>query len=176
MSYVSPFAKPSRTKRVLDKRRVRLAGIKHERDNKGDVRRRDRGCRFPLCGCRRLGLRLEARQEVSHDKHKGMGGNPDGDRSVSALMVQLCLHRHQDSRISRHRGTMRARPLTRRGYNGPVIWEADRATIRSIVGPAVRLGFAGEWFELARESAVGRLEALTPAQADVLAILAKMEC
>jgi hypothetical protein len=110
--------------------------VKHERDQKADVRRRDRGCRFPLCGCRRLGLSLEARQEVSHDKHKGIGGNPAGDRSVAALMVQLCLHRHQDSRISRHKGTMRARALTRHGYNGPVIWEADRATIRDIVGPS----------------------------------------
>lgn len=172
MTYISPFLKPSRTKRVLAKRAVRLAGKKHERDEKADVRRRDRGCRFPLCGCRRLGLRLE----VSHDKHKGIGGNPAGDRSVAELMVQLCLHRHQDSRISRHKGTMRARPLTRHGYNGPVIWEADRATIRDIVGSKVKLGFAGEWFELARESSVGRLEALSPAQSEVLAILARMEC
>jgi hypothetical protein len=137
--------------------RAKLDLVNAENTAKAKVRKRDRfQCRFPMCGCRKLKLRLE----VSHDQHKGMGGNPKGDRSVTKLMVLLCVHRHQHGQISRHAGTLEAQPLTQFGYDGPVAWKVKRGSI---------------WFEVARESAPGVLLPLAPRQLWVLEDLAEME-
>lgn len=152
--------KPSRTARRIQATKDQRAIERREDAEKAKVRRRDRACRFPLCGCRKLGLALKARLEVSHHNHKGMGGNRLGDRSVCELMVLLCGHRHQDGAISRHKGTLRAHFLTRHLYDGPVAW-------------AVRIGRT--WVEVARESAPGTLEPLTNAQRELVENLAKME-
>ncbi len=91
-----------------------------EAANKQIVREQDEYCRFPLCGCRRRGDPLH----VSHSRHKGMGGNPAGDRSVPWLMMLLCAWRHREAPISIDRGTLRWRALTSQGSRGPVAWEA----------------------------------------------------
>lgn len=155
MANYSPFWKPSRTARMKAKKEKRAARRKAESDAKADVRRRDRVCRFPLCGCRRLGLRLE----VSHQEHKGAGGNPDGSRSRRSSMILLCTHRHQDGVFSRHKGTLRIRELTPEGTDGPVAFD---------------LLMNGEWRMVARESRPGELEPLTPWQSKVIALLALM--
>lgn len=180
MASVTPMWKTSRTARVKAKLKDKLRIQADEKKNKAQVRRRDRGCRFPMCGCRKLGLKLDARPEVSHDRHKGMGGNPAGDRSLPELMVQLCVHRHQDGPISRHKGTMRAVYLTAEGYNGPVAWEIDIAMYAYLVavqngqrGPSVPK--APVWREVARERKVGVLEPLTADQHETLDILAEMD-
>jgi hypothetical protein len=182
MASVQPMWKTSRTATKKAKLKIKRETKADENKNKAKVRRRDRGCRFPLCGCRKLGLKLDARREVSHDIHKGMGGNPAGDRSTTALMVQLCGHRHQDGRISRHKGTMRARHLTPAGYDGPVAWEIDIAMYAyfvtldngadalSIVMPKTPI-----WREVARERVIGVLEPLTGDQHETLDILAEMD-
>jgi hypothetical protein len=152
--------KPSRTARKLAERKADVALEAHEDVEKAAVRRRDRLCRFPLCGCRKLGLR----REVSHDAHKGMGGNPAGDRSDRRTMVLLCVHRHQHGAVSRHKGTLRAAYLTAKGYEGPVAWWVDLSEV----------GQPPAWLEVARESAPGQLEPLTETQATILETLAKM--
>lgn len=187
MTTFTPNWKASRTKRVREKVQRRWALERAERNNKATVRRRDRGCRFPLCGCKKLGLRLEARPEVSHDKHKAMGGNPAGDRSVPELMVQLCVHRHQDGFISRHKGTMRAVYLDSvRGYNGPVSWQVSREwmlegfkriepTAASCELTERVMWVEAEWITLAHERRPGVLEPLHDWQRELLALLAEME-
>jgi hypothetical protein len=160
------FTKPSATARKMREKKTALDTLQHEIREKGKVRRRDRYCRFPLCGCRALKLRLVARAEVSHQRHKGMGGNPSGDRSLAEGMLLLCVHRHQDGSISRHKGTLRAVPLTAKGMNGPVKWEADASRLWPLAGE--------KWVELARESAVQQLEPLTPKQQVILERLATM--
>lgn len=151
------FPKPSRTARKLAERRVRLKRQGHEDAEKAAVRRRDRACRFPLCGCRRLRLALE----VSHFEHKGSGGNPSGTRSDRRTMVLLCSHRHQHGPISRHKGTLRVRFLTRQGFDGPVAW-------------SVAWGMRSRWYEVAREVSPGVLEVLSDAQKAMLEALAEM--
>lgn len=153
--------KPSRSERKEEERKVRARKISAERNNKVKVRRRDRGCRFPLCGCRKKNFR----SAVSHDVHKGMGSK-DGV-STTELMVELCEHRHQFGRVSRHAGTLRTVHLTDAGYNGPVAWFVDLGVIN-------RWSASKNWFEVAREDAPGRLQPLTATQKAVLEELAKM--
>lgn len=156
--------KPSPTARRIAQRRKRLDAVNAENAKKREAKRRDKHrCRFPLCGCRALRLRIEA----SHDRHKGMGGNPAGDRSEAAGLVTLCLHRHQHGRISIHKGTLRPHFLTSDQFNGPIAWEIDLAELGAkALGPL--------WQEIARERAIQSWD-ITDAQRETLQLLADME-
>lgn len=126
------------------KRRARkAAALKREEDaNKELVRERDRyRCRFPLCPCHNFNLFLE----VSHSEHKGMGGDPSGDRSAPELMILICNWRHRVSRYSIDKKTLRWRPLTADGANGLIAWEARVPWL-----------FGEDWREIARELGPGR--------------------
>lgn len=156
--------KPSRTARRKATVAERLKREQAERAEKAKVRRRDRVCRFPLCGCRRLGLPLE----VSHDQHKGHEG-AQTKRAVSVVsrMVLLCRHRHQDGVISMHHGTLRARPLTAAGYNGPVEWLIDVSSMAT--------SDARRWSVIARERVPGQLEPRSEWQSSILERLQQMD-
>jgi len=107
-----------------------------------------------------------------------MGGNPAGERSSADRMIYLCIHRHQHGAISRHKGTMRARPLTADGTKGPVAWDVDLETLRQRAGRLMitRTAVARDgWLEVARETRVQVLEPLLPWQRSILALLAEME-
>jgi hypothetical protein len=164
-----PTPKPSRTARKKAKRTAVVGRQTTEATNKRAAKKRDgHRCRFPLCGCAKLKLRIES----SHDAHKGMGGNPAGDRSLTSGLMTLCVHRHQDGIISRHKGTLRAVYLTDRGSDGPVAWEIDGgAYLRSVVKHVSGMG----WMEVAREVAVQRLAPLTEQQRSILEDLAGMD-
>lgn len=161
-----PMWKPSRTARKLKEKATRLKRKTYERDNKADVRKRDRSCRFPLCGCRRLGIRLEVSHETAH---KGAGGDPKMQRSAARDMLYLCVHRHQHGRVSRHAGTLKSRYLTPARYDGPIEWLVDTAALDSLKAAI------GSWRMLARESAPGVLEPLTDWQRTTLEKLATMQ-
>ena len=117
--------KPTRSSRIIaqhERRRATRAGEKHA---KLEVRRRDKHCRVPGCGCRLRGLPLE----VAHLHHKGAGGDPTLVRTMPEQMVLVCRQRHQDGVVSLHRGTLRCEPLTEQGCNGPVRWLVDLAAL-----------------------------------------------
>lgn len=162
--------KPCATARKIEKKDTTRKRASAELDHKKTVRRRDKYCRFPLCGCRRLGLTLIARGEVAHTKHKGAGGNPDGDRSAADIMVLLCKHRHQDGIVSMHKGTLKAVYLTEKKMAGPVAWLVDF----SVPGMGGR-SHEPHWKEVARETAVQQLAPLASWQAAVLGKLGGME-
>jgi hypothetical protein len=169
------FPKPSRPARRLDKFQQRQTLVRDEQKNKAIVRRRDRKCRFPLCGCAKLKLRLE----VSHDEHKGMGGDPSGGRSEPDKMILLCVQRHQDGAVSRHHQTLRVRYLTKDGTNGPVAWDVDRSELQGSFlvwteKTVLVCKAKSRWIEVARESAVGVCEPFTPRQREILEQLATM--
>ncbi len=156
--------KPSLAARKKAEKRRRLDRQNHETTEKRKVRRRDNyRCRFPLCGCDRLKLGLEA----SHGQHKGMGGDPKGTRTRADDMVLLCVHRHQSGSYAVHKGTLRWRYLTPEKANGAIAWD--------ILRPEQRLHARTKWIEVARELRLGMLEVLMPRQADFLEGLAKME-
>lgn len=162
------LAKPKKGDgRRARKKRARLRDAA-ERKQKQVCRDRDGGCRFPLCGCRQYGV-----AEVAHLKHKGMGGNPAGDRSVPELMICLCGWRHREGQISMHRETLTWEPLTDQGANGPVRWLVRG---RTLFVPFVETGMLpSEWWELARETAPGTLAPLNDGQRTALNYLARMD-
>ncbi len=159
-----PNWKPSRTARKLAERKTKLERRQKETTAKAAVRRRDQyRCRFPRCGCRTIGLRLE----VGHLRHKGIGGNPLGDRSTPDGMILLCGHRHQHGAVSLHKGTLEPRALTSDGMNGPVAWFVDASALWS--------EHAGEgWILVAVEERVQKVAALTLQQELALERLAEM--
>lgn len=166
---MTPNWKPCATARKKKKFEDDRKAKSNELANKREARRRDgHRCRFPLCGCRRLNLALEARLEVSHQTHKGASGDPTGVRSTPDLLLTLCKHRHQDGGVSRHKGTMRARYLTSDKANGPVAWDVAAR----LVWPNVR---GDHWIEVAREVKVQQLEPLSPKQQVILERLAEMD-
>lgn len=144
-----------------------------EEANKAKVRRRDRGCRFPLCGCRRLGL--SASVEVSHSVHKGSGGDPTGERSDSRLMMNLCRERHRVNPFAIDKGTVGWRPVEKSlGADGPVVWLLDVALLRYYREGGRRPARA-RLVEVARESTAGHLAPLTDDARVWLEHLATME-
>lgn len=158
MTWTEPHWKPSATARKKAALKTRGEAKATEATNKRAAKKRDGyKCRFPLCGCAKLKLRIES----SHDLHKGMGGNPAGDRSETAGLITLCLHRHQHGAISRHAGTLRARHLSpERGNDGPVYWDVDavvleRYAIRVPIGNCISEGDGRLWVNVAREASPG---------------------
>lgn len=149
------------TKQARAKKRRALAAL--EREHKAAVRERDGGCRFPFCGCRAAARPYVL--EVSHQIHKGMGGDPTGERSTSAGMIYLCSWRHKDGPVSIDRGTLRWEALTERGADGPVRW-----ILNSTVNGAYKL----PEFVVATETAVQQIEKPSYIQASVLDALARM--
>jgi hypothetical protein len=149
--------KPARVSEAT-RRRAKHARLKREEMvNKQEVRDRDVLCRFPRCTCFHKNLRLD----VSHSEHKGMGGDPTGERSAPELMVLLCHERHMNARISVDKKTLRWIPLTDDGAKGPIAWEVN-------VGRLSGGALADEWIELARESSRGNLMPLNSRQEAML--------
>lgn len=141
-----------------------------ERENKAHVRRRDVYCRMPLCGCFRFKLSMH----VSHQQHKGMGGNPTGDRSHPDLMLLVCAPRHRENRISIDNGTLRWRAIGRdRDGHVLVAWDVDRRALTHSL--ATLIAHRPDWVEVARESALHRFEPFTPEQKAILQQLAEMK-
>lgn len=158
----SNFKQPRARKiaRVLKRTKLKTA----EDKEKKAVRFRDKVCRFPFCGCRKFGLALH----VAHQKHKGMGGNPKGDRSDPALMVQVCSARHRENIMSIDRGTIRWRALTKDGANGPIAWDVDLQVLTGDIE-------CRRWLEVAREAAVGYPVSYERHTTELLRGLAQME-
>lgn len=159
----------------------REARANREDAKKLEVRLRDRYCRFPLCGCKRFQLALF---EVSHGKHKGMGGNPAEDRSDPETMLLLCDARHKANKFSVDRKTLRWRALTRTGSDGPIVWSIDMRELRGMHAvlkqPLLVLALeaipAGvRWFDLAVETGRHVYEPTSAAQSAILAFLRGMD-
>src|SRR5262245_41830807 len=82
----------------VERFKKRMALKADEDAEKAKVRRRDKRCRFPLCGCGRMQLQLD----VAHSGplgHKKMGGDPDGHTSVSSNLLLVCRARHKELRF-----------------------------------------------------------------------------
>lgn len=170
---LNKLAKPAKGTALRERRKRRRKTKTKETDAKRDVRLRDRYCRFPLCGCKRAGYALH----VSHKVHKGMGGNPAGDRSTADSMVYICAPRHREHVLSIDRGTLRWVALTPMGAEGPIAWEYQPGEVFLPLTNMLmtRLPVRGEWFELARERSIHVYEPLTEVQKGLLKEIARMQ-
>lgn len=151
--------------RTIEKQRRRYLVARQERTNKLTAAARDGfRCRFPFCGCRERGYQ----PEVAHLTHKGMGGDPKGLRSQVDNLITLCGWRHREAPVSLHKGTLKVRPLTTAGTNGPVSWWVNAC---AITGDPCEW-----WFRIVDEERVGVLEPVAlPGPLEMLELLSRME-
>lgn len=105
--------KPAKGTALLERRSNRAKAKTFEASEKAKVRKRDRGCRWPGCDCRKQNIRTE----VAHLHAKGSGGD-HGVRSTADQMIELCVLRHQGS-PSLHSGDLKIEPQTAVGTDGP---------------------------------------------------------
>lgn len=157
----SQFKHDQPNRRVAE-RQDKLKLVTAERRSKEKVRKRDVTCRFPLCGCKAF----RRHTEVSHADHKGMGGDPTGQKSLPEGLILLCPFRHKENRISVDRGTLRIVPNTDARLAGPCTFYVQQS--------AVLPGAADRWVEVGRETARHVFEPFTPAQKAILTKLAGM--
>lgn len=172
VAFATNFKPAKGTAKKARRKRSRKAAAK-ERGHKQEARDRDLRCRFPLCGCTRLGHTLH----VSHAQHKGLGGNPAGDRSVPEKLVYLCRMRHREGRISIDQRTLRWRALTAAGANGPIAWDLDGSALQpfgTVTTEAPDVFLPHGWIEVARETAPGELAPLEDWQRRTLVNLSAM--
>ena len=137
------------------------------------VRREDRYCRFPLCGCGKLKLPLDV-AHAGDEGHRGMGGNPSLSATTPENLILLCRPRHRAHKFAIDKKTLRVEPLTARGLRGPVRWLIDPEATQVnelLVWRGDRL-----WFPLAMESRPHVVMPLSAPQSAILHLLAGMEC
>lgn len=169
---------PTARRRAAKRRKldaVELANMKQ-------ARFRDEVCRFPVCGCLRRQSSDPAspfRFEVSHQQHRGMGGDPGGERSHPSLLVLLCNWRHKLSKFSIDRHGIRWEALTDQGADGPIRWLIDLHFVYFSVEPVLPYDGmepdeSGDWLILAEETALHAYKPFTPAQSAILSWLAEM--
>lgn len=172
---------PTARRRRKKHRTVKAA----ENANKTKVRVRDALCRFPKCGCWRFNYFLA----VSHQTHKGMGGDSTGERSQPEIMILVCSPRHREHRVAIDKGVIRWRPLTTLGAEGPIAWDLSLDFVRSTwaranapawaavsTSDAIIVDDTGKaWLELAREFAIRHYEPFTEWQHRTLTRLAEMD-
>jgi hypothetical protein len=103
--------KPMRGEAMLERRQRRREVTTHEDKEMRAAKRRDKVCRYPLCEYRTQKLSLHA----CHLKHRGMGGNPKGDRTTRDTLITLCARHHGlfDA------GQLDIQVMTDRGTDGP---------------------------------------------------------
>lgn len=137
--------------------------VSREKAQMDETRKRDKYCRFPMCGCKRFSLTAH----VAHLTHRGMGGNPKEDRSEPEKMILLCSARHRDNEFSLDQKTVRIRPLTLAGTSGPCAFD--------VRGYSMYKMDWGKWSEVGRETALHQFEPFTPEQLHILTMLKGME-
>jgi hypothetical protein len=87
--------KPIKGEAVLASRERTAARKLHERKVMDEARRRDQqmraGCAWPHCEYRPKRLRIE----VAHERHRGMGGDPSGERTTRDTLLSYCVIHHR---------------------------------------------------------------------------------
>lgn len=165
---------PTAKRRASKRRKLDRA----ETANMRKVHKEDGYCRFPLCGCDHgLGAPnrtyLEVKPEVAHLEHRGMGGDPTGDRTQPDRLILLCNWRHKLSKFSLDRSGIKCEPLTDNGTRGRVAWLVQKHTLPiSVTDEEIML--ANGWIEVAVELSPHVFRPFTSEQLAVLRYLATM--
>jgi hypothetical protein len=114
-----PQPKPAKGSAQLDRRARRAVRVKGETEAMQEARRRDmancHGCRFPRCEF----MARKPTLDVCHEIHRGMGGNPKGDRTTRDTLILYCRPHH--GQYDRH--DIDHEPLTPLGTDGPCLFK-----------------------------------------------------
>lgn len=105
------LAKPLRGAYLLERRERRSAVVAAEQKAMQAALVRDgRKCRWPACEHRTMKLPIDP----CHRRHRGMGGNPAGDRTERASIISLCRVHHglYDAHL------LEIEPLGAEGFDG----------------------------------------------------------
>lgn len=94
----------TRRKRVSDEQKAMQAALKRD----------GRKCRRPRCEFAPLKLTVDP----CHMVHRGMGGNPKGDRTTRATVIALCRRHHGMYDKTDHARELRIEPLTPLDFDG----------------------------------------------------------
>lgn len=99
----------------MGRRVARKAQVaKEQKAMQAALKRDERKCRKPRCTeAKRLDLPIDPCH--MKDKHRGMGGNPAGDRTQRQLIISLCRIDHG----AYDRGDLWIEPLTADDFDGP---------------------------------------------------------
>lgn len=88
------FPKPRRGDYKIERRQKRLELEAAEQAIMQAALRRDHGkCRFPRCEFAKFNLKIDPAHFL---RHRGMGGNPEGDRTESTGQIVALCRRHHD--------------------------------------------------------------------------------
>jgi len=85
---MTPNWKPMRGTALLASRTRRAKRVAAEQKVMRAAKKRDGKCRWPGCHYKNMPL------DPCHDKHRGMGGNPDGTRTRMNALITLCRVHH----------------------------------------------------------------------------------
>jgi hypothetical protein len=131
------FPKPSRGSALVASRLRRRERKAAEDAVMRAAKQRDgHRCRFPWCDFRGLELPLDA----CHVRHRGMGGNPSGDRTATTdQLICFCRRHHGLYDAGTH---FDIQPQTPKGCDGPVDFTAPH-------------GDSGRWEVFAAETIIG---------------------
>lgn len=115
--------KPPRGSKLVASRAKQAARRTAEDKEMAKARKRDHGCRYPRCYCKRKNLRID----VCHETHRQMGGNPKLDRTTTDQLISFCVVRHGEW----DRGEFTVVPQDRKlGMDGPVDFYAPDSSGR----------------------------------------------
>jgi hypothetical protein len=107
------FPKPSRGAYLLERKAKRKARVVAEQKQMQAAKRRDGGkCRYPGCWFKDMPV------DAAHFQHRGIGGNPSGDRTTRATVISLCRIHH-----GQYDGALlEIEPLTDQMFDGPCVY------------------------------------------------------
>ncbi len=111
------FPKPTKGTALIERRQRRLKRVAQEQNAMKGAKARDgQQCRNPKCPFKALKLPVDPCHAW---RHRGMGGNPKGDRTETKLIVSGCrgCHSLMDA------GEIQVEPLDmERMADGPLAW------------------------------------------------------
>jgi hypothetical protein len=133
MSEHVSFPKPKRGMALLARRQKTAERVKAEQKAMREAKQRDsQTCRRPRCQHKKLPV------DACHMRHRGMGGNPKGDRTTRATVISLCRIDHglYDA------GDLWIEPLTAQDFDGPCeFYEKHQETgVMEHIGTETRIG------------------------------------
>lgn len=126
--------KPAKGSYLTEARMRRAKRVAAEQREMRQAKRRDGDkCRVPRCAYRSLKLPIDP----CHFIHRGMGGNPKGDRTTRETVISLCRMHHG----AYDRGDLEIEPLTSDGADKAcAFYHRTEAGRMECVGVEQRIG------------------------------------